>query len=116
VVCCSDSYFPPEFEWCLAVDYFCSRCPSNCTNSPLCDTMLMLAVTSTELEYCTMCGQEHSELPIVEFSSAMIALNIRNAVLSAINFGLIAFVRGDEILSFFIGNGGYSGLSRIVIE
>ena len=62
----------------------------------------MVGVGRTELEGCTTCGQEHSEEPIVVFSSAIIAPKTLDVVSSGINFGLVVLVGSDASLLFLI--------------
>jgi hypothetical protein len=76
----------------------------------------MVGVGWTELEGCTTCGQEHSEEPIVVFSSAIIAPKAFDIVSSGVDLGLVVLVGGDASLLFLIRKEVYGGPSSVVVN
>jgi hypothetical protein len=76
----------------------------------------MVGVRRTELEVCTTCGQKLSEEPIVEFSSAVVALKTLDVVSSGINLGLVVLIGGDASLLFLIRKEVYGGPSGVVVN
>jgi len=62
----------------------------------------MVGERQTELKGCTASGQDHSERPIVEFSSAILAPKTLDVVSFSIIFALVVLVASDANLLFRI--------------
>lgn len=108
--------FPSELEWCLRVGDHPTCFLCSLINHSISDSILIVCVRLTELEGSTMCGQEHSDEPLVILACSIIAPKMLDVVSSGINSGLEVLVGGDASLLGLIRTKVYGGPSGAIVN